>query len=295
MGFLFKIESSMPQKAFMRLITLGFILISTNFKAELPLLTKRFHQMTAKEIDQLLVTLHEKYSNFQDRLKVIVELRLRTPYEFKALGEGRNGFEPNPVFRIDKTNCTAFVLTSMALASARSYQQAESLMTYLNYHPAPPDQNPISYKNRIHFTSHRLLTSSYFDLITTSVAQPEELDTVRIVLNRQSDGSHFLPIDWEKEVELPYIPKQFINATLLKKLPAICGVGVIQTELFKKGIAIAHEGMIFEGQDFIHASKYSRKVIRERFLKYTRKKKKESNEPVCDGIVLYLMRAVTNK
>ena len=196
---------------------------------------------------------------------------------------------------MDKTNCTAFILTNIALASATNYQQAESLMTYLNYHAVPDDKNPISYKNRQHFTCDRLLTSEYFQLITTVIAQPSELDTVRLILNRRSNGSHFLPINWEKEVELPYIPKEFITQHFLDRLPAVCGIGIIQKELFKKGIAIAHEGFLFNGKDFIHASTDARKVKREDFFRYSRKKKKGSRTPVCDGIVLYLMKEVKHK
>jgi len=255
---------------------------------------KKFFRLKINEINELLPKLQDQFPDFEARLRALSQFRLGTPYEFKALGEGF-GFEPKPIFRIDKTNCTAFVLTNIALASALSYQQAESLMTCLNYYSVPDANNPISYKNRIHFTSDRLLTSTYFELITTTLAQPQQLDTVRLVLNRQSDGSHFLPIDWEKEIELPYIPKEFITGQFLDRLPTVCGIGIIQQELFKKGIAIAHEGLLFDGKDFIHASKDARKVKREDFLRYSHRKKKGSRTPVCDGIVLYLMREVENR
>lgn len=255
---------------------------------------KKFFRFTIDEINELLPKLHNQFPNFEKRIIILSQIRLDTPYEFKAIGDG-SGFEPNPIFRVDKTNCTVFVLSNIALASALNYQQAESLMIELNYYPLKESNNHVSYENRRHFTSDRLLTSEYFELITTAIAQPEELDTVHLVLNRQSDGSHFLPIDWEKEIELTYIPKKFITGKLLERLPAVCGVGVIQKGLFKKGIIIAHEGIIFNGKDFIHASKYARKVVREDFLRYSRKKRKGTREPVCDGIVLYLMKEVKFK
>jgi hypothetical protein len=253
--------------------------------------SKKFFRLTTDEINELLPKLHEQFPDFESRLHALSRIRLDTPYEFKAIGDG-SGIESNPIFRIDKTNCTVFVLTNMALASALNYQQAESLMTSLNYYPTDGNKNQISYENRRHFTIDRLLTSDYFELITSSIAQPMELDTVHLVLNRQDDGSHFLPIDWEKEIELSYIPKKFITRQFLERLPAVCGVGVIQKELFKKGIVIAHEGILFNGKDFIHASKFRRKVVRQDFLRYTRKWKLGSREPVCDGIVVYLMKEV---
>lgn len=253
---------------------------------------KNLQQLSIQEIDQFLLNLQREQPQFEDRIRAIVLARLGTPFDWHAIGEG-SGIEPAPMFRLDKTNCTAFVLTTMALASARSYHEAESLMTCLNYYPLPEGQNPISYHNRIHFTSDRLLTSPYFKLITTSIAAPTMLDTVRLVLNRQEDGTHFLPLAWEKEVELAYIPKTYVTPELLQRLPAVCGVAIIQKELFKNGIIIGHEGIIINGKDFVHASKYTRRVVREDFYRYTRKRKKYLLTPVCDGIVLYQMKTLT--
>ncbi len=255
---------------------------------------KKFFQLTPHEVDELLVHLHRQFPDFKTRLYVLSQLRLATPYDFKAIGDG-SGVEPKPVFRIDRTNCTAFVLTNMALASATSYHQAESLMTYLNYYRQPDGRNSVTYQNRIHFTSDRLLTSPYFELITDRLVPAEQLDTIHLVLNRQSDGTHFLPIDWEKEITLPYIPRQFITPALLSKFPNVCGIGVIQKELFPKGIAIAHEGILFHQTDFFHASRDTGKLTKEDFLRYSRKRKKGSLTPVCDGIVVYEMKEVRIK
>ncbi|MDZ7263330.1 MAG: DUF1460 domain-containing protein [candidate division KSB1 bacterium] len=253
---------------------------------------KHFQYFSRKEVNQFLETLQREGVQFEDRIRVIATARLGTPFEWQAIGEG-SGIEPAPIFRIDRTNCTAFILTTMALASAQSFHQAESLMTYLNYYPLPAGQNPVSYHNRIHFTSDRLLTSPYFEIITNAIAEPTMLDTARVILNRQEDGTHFLPLDWEKEVELAYIPRTHITPALLQRLPAVCGVAVVQKELFKNGIIIGHEGILLDGKDFIHSSKYTRRVVREDFYRYTRKRKKYVLTPVCDGIVLYQMKPVT--
>ncbi len=275
------------------LLILSLLISSSSLENLLPS-SKKFFRLTINDINELLPKFHDQFPDFQTRLDVLSQLRIGTPYEFKAIGDGY-GFEPNPIFRVDKTNCTAFVLTNIALASALSYQQAESLMICLNYYPMPDGKNPVSYQNRQHFTCDRLLTSKYFRLITTFMAKPSELDTISLVLNRQSNGSHFLPIDWEKPIELPYVPKEFITREFLQGLPAVCGVGIIQKELFKNGIAIAHEGFLFDGKDFIHASTDARRVKREDFFRYSRKRKKGSLLPVCDGIVLYLIKEVIHK
>jgi hypothetical protein len=271
--------------------TIAFSLLLFSFqptRCQEHLLTKKMATMTRQEIDQLLPLLHQKFPAFDDRLRELCRLRLDTPYDLKALGDGA-GREPNPVFRVDRTNCTVQILTNVALASAFSYQQAESLMAYINYYPAAAGTNPISYETRRHFTSDRLLSSDYFEAITATIAGPSELDTARVVLNRQRDGSHLLPIAWEKKIELPYIPQSKVTQALLKRLPGVVGVGLVRTSLFSKGIIIAHEGMILDGKNFVHASSTAMKVVNEDFYSYIQKMKK-NGRPLSDGIVIYLMK-----
>ncbi len=210
-----------------------------------------FYQLSASEVNQLLLQLQKYYPRFEDRLRAITLKRLNTPYSLKPIGDGK-GFDPNPVFNIATTNCTAFVLTNVALASARTYQQADSAMAYINYYPVPDGQDPINYQNRIHYTSHRLQSSNYFYMLTDSIAKKKQLRTINLILNRQQDGSHFLPIDWEKHIELRYIPRKNITKYLLKQFPNVCGVGIVRKELFEKGIIIGHEGIVIDGEYFIH-------------------------------------------
>ncbi len=270
-----------------------FLMFSHNPASQETLFTKKMHTFSKQEIDALLPRLHQKFPDFNDRLRALCQLRMGTPYDIRALGDGA-GREPNPVFRVDKTNCTVQILTNVALANATSYAQAESLMAYINYYPVAEGENPIYYENRRHYTSDRILTSDYFEAITTKIAKPSELDTVRIVLNRQSDGSHFLPVDWEKKIVLPYIPKSKVTPELLKRLPGVIGVGLVRRSLFNKGIIIAHEGMIVDGKDFVHASSAAKKVVQEDFYSYMQKKRK-GGKPLSDGIVLYLMKEMATK
>jgi len=252
---------------------------------------KEFNHLSASEIDQYLPRLHKAHPSFDDRLRVIALRRLGTPYYLKAIGDGK-GYDSNPVFNIRTTNCTAFILTNVALASARSYQQANSAMAHINYYPVPAGQNPINYRNRIHYTSHRLKSSNYFYLITDSIAVKSEQRTINLILNRQQDGSRFLPIGWEKQIELNYIPRKHITKDLLKRFPKVCGVGIVRKELFAKGIIIGHEGMVLDGKYFIHASLFAGKVVKEDFYRYTRKRRVTDGKFVCDGIVIYRMKEV---
>ena len=253
--------------------------------------TTRFYHLSSNAIDQLLPQLRKDYPCFDNRLRAIALQRLNTPYSLKPIGDGK-GFDPNPVFNIATTNCTAFILTNVALASARTYEQADSAMAYINYYPVADEQDPINYQNRIHYTSHRLQSSNYFYVITDSIAKKNQLRTINLILNRQKDGSHFLPIDWEKHIELRYIPRENITKNLLKRFPNVCGVGIVRKELFNKGIIIGHEGIVIDGKYFIHASFYSKKVVKENFYNYTRKRRLTDGKFVCDGIMIYKMKEV---
>ena len=247
-----------------------------------------FYQLSPAEINVLLVHLQKECADFQDRLRAITLNRLDTPYSLKPIGDGK-GCDPNPIFNVATTNCTAFILTNVALASGQSYEQAESLMALVHYYPVDAGKDPINYQNRIHYTTHRLLTSDYFYLVTDSVANKSEQRTINLVLNRQKDGSYFLPLEWQKNVELNYIPRKNITREILSRFPAVCGVGIVRKELFKKGIIIGHEGIVIDGEGFIHASLSAGKVVRENFYNYTQKKRKRDGKFVCDGIVVYKM------
>ena len=79
---------------------------------------------------------------------------------------------------------------------------------------------------------------------------------------------------------------------MTKSFPKVCGVGVVRHELFEKGIIIGHEGMVFDGEFFVHASGEAGKVIKENFYQYTQKRRKQDKKFICDGIVVYEMKEV---
>jgi hypothetical protein len=279
------------KKIFLLLIHL-FILSCCIFNtASTAMQKKDFYELSPTEINQLLSKLRKNYPDFNSRLRAITLQRLNTPYSLKPIGDGK-GYDPNPVFNLTTTNCTAFILTNVALASSRSFEQAESFMTYVNYYPVASGEDPITYKNRIHYTTHRLLTSDYFYLITDSIADRNKQRAINMVLNRKQDGTHFLPLNWQENVELNYIPRKNISKEMLKRFPRICGVGIVRKGLFNKGIIIGHEGIVIDGENFIHASLAAGKVVQENFFNYSQKRRKLDGKFVCHGIVVYKMKEV---
>ncbi|RMF06833.1 MAG: DUF1460 domain-containing protein, partial [Candidatus Neomarinimicrobiota bacterium] len=127
-------------------------------------------------------------------------------------------------------------------------------MIQIHYKPDSNGNRTPSYFRRWHYTSDRITANPSTTDITETLLPREKLAEAKLTLNRKADGGEFLPIHWEREVDLFYIPNDQINADLLRKLPKVCGVAFVRRSYMDKGILIAHEGMIIDQKDLIHAS-----------------------------------------
>ena len=140
-----------------------------------------------------------------------------------------------------------------------------------------------SYKTRWHFTSDRIQENPYTVNITEELLEKNQLEKIDITLNRKKDGSEFLDLDWEKKTTIYFIPNKQINKKLLSKLPDVCGVAFVKKAYFKMGIVIAHEGMIIDQKNLIHASSEYGKTVNIDFIDYYFR----DNGPLFDGLLIY--------
>ena len=74
-------------------------------------------KLSHKNIDTHLTDFHKKFPNFHDRLIALNIWRVGTPYGIFCLGEER-GFDKDPIIRIDTSDCTVHVLTTIAFAES---------------------------------------------------------------------------------------------------------------------------------------------------------------------------------
>jgi hypothetical protein len=243
------------------------------------------HPMSDAELDQLLRQLDQANIPPLDRLRILALRRVGTPYERDCLGE-EAGEDPDPLFRVDSTDCTVFILTQAALAHASSVTEARRNMEKANYREVN-GANPTTYSNRLHFTIDRIHASPYFRDITRDVAGDTFLKDATVLLNRKADGSPLLPIPWEREVTVSYVPAEKIDSMLLDRLPPIAGAALIKEKHFAIGVVTAHEGMILDGRDFVHGSSTAGEVVRVPFLDYLFP---DGDEPLFDGVVFYEFR-----
>ncbi len=246
---------------------------------------KKLYELTPAKIDLILKEIQKRFPDKVERLKVLAILRPSTPYQLGCLGE-ESGRDKDPIFRLDVTDCTAFILTNVALLYSQNLEEAREMMKFLNYRPG----KEITFENRLHFSTDRNMTSSSFQDITEQVAGSSKIKEKKVILNKiKADGKRLIDINWEKEIVIKYIPNEYVTEELLGSLPEALGVAFIREGDAEIGLDVAHEGFLFEGEDFIHASSAQGEVIKVDFLDYYLD---NSGNTRFDGIILFEVKQV---
>ena len=93
-------------------------------------------ELSQKDLDFYLQTFHKKYPDVHERLIAMNIWRVGTPYGIFCLEE--KGYDKDPIIRIDTSDCTVHVLTSIAFAKGKSFNEARNAMISLHY---KPDEN----------------------------------------------------------------------------------------------------------------------------------------------------------
>jgi hypothetical protein len=234
------------------------------------------------EVTKLLPEFQKRFPEFNDRLKAINIWRIGTPYGIFKLGEEIEP-DPDPILRIDTSDCTVHVLTSLAFTTSTSWSETRKKMIDIHYKPDFSGKKIPTYGSRWHKTSDRIINNPYTTDITKSIIQKNNLDSVLIVLNKKTDGSEFLNLNWTSKNKIYFIPTKNVNGLLLSKLPDICGAAFVRKSYFKNGIVIAHEGVLIDNKELIHASSKQQKTVRVNFIDYIN----NNGNPRFDGIMFY--------
>ena len=237
--------------------------------------------------NEILPKFIKYFPDFDDRLKAINIWRIGTPYGIFKSGEEK---EPDldPILRIDTTDCTIHVLTSIAMNLSRSWGETKNKMIDIHYKPNEQNIKQPEYKNRWHYTSDRILNNPYTVNITNELVSKNELEEIVLTLNEKSDGSEFLKLNWNLNGRFKFIRSEFVDDKLLEKLPPVCGIAFVKKAYVKNGILIAHEGFVIDQKTLIHASSASKKTIQEDLLDYLSGKK----ESKFDGVMFYKISSI---
>ncbi len=238
--------------------------------------------LSETEVSNILPEFYKRFPNFEERLKAIAIWKIGTPYELFKLGEEIPP-DTDPIIRLDVSDCTVHVLTSLSFAQSETWAGARKNIIRIHYKVDENGNQIPTYQSRWHFTSDRILSNPYTVNITNELIDSSDLKSVKLTLNIKEDGSRLLDINWSKNIELLYIPTNRINSELLEKLPQVCGIAFVQESYFKNGLVIAHEGILIDQKDLIHASSFANETVRVDFLNYYF----SDNKPLFDGIMIY--------
>ncbi len=237
--------------------------------------------LSANDVSEILPEFQERFPDFNERIKAFALWRVGTPYEIFKLGEE---IEPDldPIVRLDVSDCTGHVLTTLAFSQSTSWTDARQKMITIHYKADAQGNRSPTYKSRWHYTADRVTANSNTVDMTAELLPLEELELAELTLNEKADGSEFLELGWNRPIQLYFIPNEKITAELLAKLPEVCIVSFVRKTFFELGIIFGHEGMIINGSKLIHASQSAGETVLLDFLDYYF----PDDGPFFDGIVI---------
>ncbi len=239
------------------------------------------------ELNTILPKFHEKFPSYNDRLKALSYWRLGTPYKIFNLGE-EQAPDLDPIFRLDVSDCTSHILTTMSLAESKTWKETKQTLIQIHYKPNEQGEAVPAFNKRWHYTSDRLLHHKLTPNVSHQYVEESTLKSVELALNKKQDGSEFLDLGWSKNVTIHYIPASAVTPDLLSSLPDMLGVAFVKESYFKMGVVMAHEGMIMDRKYLLHAGQVAEKTVIEDFLSYFF----PGESARFDGIMLYEIKTL---
>ncbi|MFH1680342.1 MAG: N-acetylmuramoyl-L-alanine amidase-like domain-containing protein [Candidatus Eisenbacteria bacterium] len=217
----------------------------------------------------------------EEKLLALAPLRVGTLYALGCLGEEAEP-DTDPLFRLDRADCTVLVVTDAALVHARSLDDARTAIRRIHYRDGTP-----SYAARYHFTTDRISSSPFFEEITSRAGPDSLLQAVRVFLNRKENGEPLLPIPWEREMIVRYLPCELLNEEVLDRLPPACGVAFVAEKNVRNGFLVSHEGLLLGRRTLHHASAGAGRVVEVPLLAYLQP---SSGAFRFDGVLFFAFR-----
>tara|TARA_Y100001934_G_C12273123_1_gene736003 strand:- start:376 stop:1212 length:837 start_codon:yes stop_codon:yes gene_type:complete len=241
-------------------------------------------KLTEKDFASYLPVFKNRFPDFHDRIKALNLWRVGTPYGIFKLGEEKEP-DKDPILRIDTSDCTVHVLTTLAFAQSLNWDSSREKMIDIHYKVNSEGKKEPTFKSRWHYTSDRILNNPQTVNITSRLLPASKLEEVSIELNRKSDGSQFLDLDWTSNQNISFIPSEMVRRVNLQDLPSVCGVAFVKRSYFKMGIVIAHEGFLIDRKSLIHASSKEGETVEVDFFNYYF----SEDGPRFDGIMVYTL------
>jgi hypothetical protein len=156
-----------------------------------------FSSLTAEQIDSFLGQLQRTQAQEDQRLLLVSERFLGTPYRVSPLGEGPgNGIDPDPPMRFDAIDCMTLVEESMALSWSNNREEAFTWLQQIRY-----QGEKMEYAARKHFVMAQWLPQNQQAGFIQDVTLEVGGEQVRWI-EKKLDASV-----WEKRSYKKYWPK----------------------------------------------------------------------------------------
>jgi N-acetylmuramoyl-L-alanine amidase-like protein len=227
-----------------------------------------------------------------ERIEQLSRLFLGTPYGQFPLGEG-SGIEPQPRWRADMLDCQTYVETVLAMANARSLDEAKALLDDIRY-----GSTPISFVTRNHFAEAQWLPANeakgYLQEETTQL-DPRS-PAAMLVLHREQ----WIRVKGLERLSTAHIPEgefsiRYLPLDEAPKLAARFAPGsvllIVRAADPERIVRVSHMALVVKttrGLAVRHASfGKERKVIEERVEEFLDRQRTYRNWPVL-GIALAL-------
>ncbi len=219
-------------------------------------------QMRSFGIDRLLENLVDK--TFEQRLMEVSARFLETTYLGSPLGEGGLPPDPDPLLRFDAVDCTTFVEQSMALAHARSLQDALVWLRRIRYL-----DGRIAYSRRKHFMmaqwipvnqAEGFLRDITADLAGDDLQWAEKCLNAKVWARRKADKPWPALLDAQVPdgcFRLPILPLGRVLAHA-RELPSGTLVNIVREDFHSMPTRVTHQGLIVQqgGHTFLrHAGR----------------------------------------
>lgn len=106
------------------------------------------YEMTARDLDTLLKSVHDNISSLSDRIEFLSALGRGTPYAIFNLGEGPGApIDPDPTIDLARVDCMTFCENTLAMAVSTDYRQMYERLQKIRY-----KDGVIEYTHRNHYT-----------------------------------------------------------------------------------------------------------------------------------------------
>jgi len=117
---------------------LFFFIISLSIHAK----GNYFWQMNESQINKKIIALSESNKTYNQKLKTLTKLFMKTPYILNVLGEGKK----KPIYSFKGVDCVTYVETVLAISNSKNLKDSINLLQKIRYKNAE-----IKYNKRNHF------------------------------------------------------------------------------------------------------------------------------------------------